>query len=71
MPARFQCLQADVTLCCQLVLSVSGGPSQWPVGDTTDPQPEQVTAPVSRQTAGKHSESSEDHNSDASLHCSF
>ncbi|XP_018517871.1 CDK5 regulatory subunit-associated protein 2 isoform X1 [Lates calcarifer] len=48
-----------------------GGPSQWPVGDTTDPQPEQVTAPVSRQTAGKHSESSEDHNSDTSLHCSF
>ncbi|GLD51619.1 CDK5 regulatory subunit-associated protein 2 isoform X1, partial [Lates japonicus] len=48
-----------------------GGPSQWPVGDTTDPQPEQVTAPVSRRTAGRHSESSEDHNSDASLHCSF
>ncbi|XP_071322292.1 CDK5 regulatory subunit-associated protein 2 isoform X2 [Trachinotus anak] len=48
-----------------------GGPSQWPVGDTTDPQPEQRSTPVSRRTAGRHSESSEDHNSDASLHCSF
>ncbi|XP_070780479.1 CDK5 regulatory subunit-associated protein 2 [Enoplosus armatus] len=40
-----------------------GGPSQWPVGDTTDP--------VSGRTAGGHSGSSEDHNSDASLHCSY
>ncbi|XP_040013049.1 CDK5 regulatory subunit-associated protein 2 isoform X3 [Xiphias gladius] len=37
-----------------------GVPSHWPVGDTTDPRP-----------AGRHSESSEDHNSEASLHCSF
>ncbi|XP_041815479.1 CDK5 regulatory subunit-associated protein 2 isoform X3 [Chelmon rostratus] len=41
-----------------------GGPSQWPVGDSTDP-------PVCRRTAGRHSESAEDHNSDASLHCSY
>ncbi|XP_034753076.1 myomegalin-like isoform X5 [Etheostoma cragini] len=35
-----------------------GRPSQWPVGDTT-------------RTAGRHSESSEDCHSDASLHCSY
>lgn len=52
-------LQYAVNLCC-----VSGGPSQWPVGDSTDP-------PVCRRTAGRHSESAEDHNSDASLHCSY
>ncbi|XP_044030402.1 CDK5 regulatory subunit-associated protein 2 isoform X12 [Siniperca chuatsi] len=45
-----------------------GGPSQWRVGD---PQPEQMCVPVSGQTAGGHSGSSEDHNSDASLHCSY
>ncbi|XP_051268953.1 CDK5 regulatory subunit-associated protein 2 isoform X4 [Dicentrarchus labrax] len=48
-----------------------GGPSKWPVGDTTDPQPEQINVPVCKRTAGRHSESSEDHNSDASLHCSY
>ncbi|XP_023258445.1 myomegalin-like isoform X5 [Seriola lalandi dorsalis] len=48
-----------------------GGSSQWPVEDTTDPQPEQMSLPVSRRTASRYSESSEDHNSDASLHCSF
>ncbi|KAM8742927.1 CDK5 regulatory subunit-associated protein 2 isoform 3-T3 [Acanthopagrus schlegelii] len=49
-----------------------GGPSQWPVGGTTDLHPEQLSAAVSRRTAGSRlSESSEDHNSDASLHCSF
>ncbi|XP_031173709.1 CDK5 regulatory subunit-associated protein 2 isoform X2 [Sander lucioperca] len=48
-----------------------GGPSQWPVGDTTAPQTEQICVPVSTRTAGRHSESSEDHHSDASLHCSY
>ncbi|XP_078127487.1 CDK5 regulatory subunit-associated protein 2 isoform X3 [Sander vitreus] len=48
-----------------------GGPSQWPVGDTTAPQTEQMCVPVSTRTAGRHSESSEDHHSDASLHCSY
>ncbi|XP_040914150.1 CDK5 regulatory subunit-associated protein 2 isoform X2 [Toxotes jaculatrix] len=38
-----------------------GPPSQWPVGGATDPQPEQTSAPVSTQTAGRLSESSEDH----------
>ncbi|XP_039636463.1 CDK5 regulatory subunit-associated protein 2 isoform X10 [Perca fluviatilis] len=47
-----------------------GGPGQWPVGDTTNP-PEQMCVPVSTRTAGRHSESSEDHHSDASLHCSY
>lgn len=59
---------------CYNMLSscVSGGPSQWPVGGTTDLHPEQLSATVSRRTAGSRlSESSEDHNSDASLHCSF
>ncbi|XP_045922073.1 CDK5 regulatory subunit-associated protein 2 isoform X2 [Micropterus dolomieu] len=44
-----------------------GGPSQWPVGDTTDPQ--EIFVPG--RTAGRHSGTSEDHNSDASLHCSY
>ncbi|XP_039856802.1 CDK5 regulatory subunit-associated protein 2 isoform X1 [Simochromis diagramma] len=48
-----------------------GSPSQWPVVDTTDPQPEQTNAPVSRQTSERHSESSEDPNSDNSLQCSY
>ncbi|XP_049459390.1 CDK5 regulatory subunit-associated protein 2 isoform X2 [Epinephelus fuscoguttatus] len=48
-----------------------GGPSQWPVGDTTDPQPEQISVPVSREAADRHSESSEDRNSETSLHCSY
>ncbi|KAM9337803.1 CDK5 regulatory subunit-associated protein 2 [Symphorus nematophorus] len=48
-----------------------GGSSQWPVGDATDQQPEQINVPVSRRTADRHSESSEDHNSDASLHRSY
>ncbi|XP_026211663.1 CDK5 regulatory subunit-associated protein 2 isoform X3 [Anabas testudineus] len=46
-----------------------GGPSQWPVTDTTDTQ--EISAPVSGQTVGRHSESSDDHNSDISLHCSY
>lgn len=50
-------------------VSVSGGPSQWPVTDTTDTQ--EISAPVSGQTVGRHSESSDDHNSDISLHCSY
>ncbi|XP_008298824.1 CDK5 regulatory subunit-associated protein 2 isoform X2 [Stegastes partitus] len=48
-----------------------GGPSQWPVEDATDPQPEQMTVPVSRLTPDRHSESSGDCKSDASLHCSY
>ncbi|XP_031711906.1 CDK5 regulatory subunit-associated protein 2 isoform X5 [Anarrhichthys ocellatus] len=48
-----------------------GGPSQWPVGDTAEPPPEQISVPVTRRTAGRHSESSEDHKSDASLHRSY
>ncbi|CAI5667291.1 unnamed protein product [Oreochromis niloticus] len=48
-----------------------GSPSQWPVVDTTDPQSEQTNAPVSRRTAERHSESSEDPNSDNSLQCSY
>ncbi|XP_042365374.1 CDK5 regulatory subunit-associated protein 2 isoform X2 [Plectropomus leopardus] len=48
-----------------------GGPSQWPVGDTTDPPPEQISVPVSQGTVDRCSKSSEDHNSDASLHCSY
>ncbi|XP_074472901.1 CDK5 regulatory subunit-associated protein 2 isoform X1 [Sebastes fasciatus] len=48
-----------------------GGPSQWPVGGTPDPQPGQISVPVSRRPAGTHSESSEDHNSDASLNCTY
>uniref|UniRef100_UPI003AAC0E90 CDK5 regulatory subunit-associated protein 2 n=1 Tax=Centroberyx gerrardi TaxID=166262 RepID=UPI003AAC0E90 len=49
-----------------------GGPGEWPV-DATGPQPEEISSPVpvSRRTAGRHSESSEDHNSDSSLHCSY
>lgn len=50
-------------------LSVSGGPSQWPVGGTADTP--LMTAPVSTRTAGTHSESSEDQNSEISLHCSY
>nr|XP_046230565.1 myomegalin-like isoform X2 [Scatophagus argus] len=46
-----------------------GGPSQWPVGGTADPQPEQTN--VLRRTAGRRSDSSEGHDDDASLHCSF
>lgn len=52
-------------------LLFSGNPSQWPVVDTTDPQPEQTNAPVSRRTSERHSESSEDPNSDNSLQCSY
>ncbi|XP_032395606.1 CDK5 regulatory subunit-associated protein 2 isoform X2 [Etheostoma spectabile] len=48
-----------------------GGPSQWPVGDTTNLQTEQICVPVSTRTAGRHSESSEDRHSDASLHSSY
>ncbi|XP_042251849.1 CDK5 regulatory subunit-associated protein 2-like isoform X3 [Thunnus maccoyii] len=48
-----------------------GSPGQWPVGDTTDPQPEQISAVVCRATAGRHSVSSEENNSDASFHCSY
>lgn len=61
--------QSDVTVL--LLSSVSGDPSQWPVGGPTDPQPDQVSVPVFQRAAGRHSESSEDHNSDASLHCSY
>ncbi|XP_069571754.1 CDK5 regulatory subunit-associated protein 2 [Brachyistius frenatus] len=46
-----------------------GGSSEWPVADTTDPQ--QINVPVSRRTAARNSESSEDRNSDASLNCSY
>ncbi|XP_059214660.1 CDK5 regulatory subunit-associated protein 2 isoform X2 [Centropristis striata] len=45
-----------------------GGPSQWPVGGTADLQPEQMSG---RRPADKCSESSEDRNSDGSLHCSY
>ncbi|XP_029920528.1 CDK5 regulatory subunit-associated protein 2 isoform X2 [Myripristis murdjan] len=50
-----------------------GGSSQWPIGDTANRPPEQISSPVpvSRGIAGRHSESSEDHSSDASLHCSY
>ncbi|XP_028458357.1 CDK5 regulatory subunit-associated protein 2 isoform X4 [Perca flavescens] len=48
-----------------------GGPSQWPVGDTTNPPEQMSCVPVSTLTAGRHSESSEDHHSDTSLHCSY
>ncbi|XP_054874995.1 CDK5 regulatory subunit-associated protein 2 isoform X2 [Amphiprion ocellaris] len=48
-----------------------GGPSQWAVVDTTDLQPEQIAVPVSGLTADRHSESSGDRKSDASLHCSY
>nr|XP_020476697.1 CDK5 regulatory subunit-associated protein 2 isoform X3 [Monopterus albus] len=40
-----------------------GGPSRWPVGHTTDAQPEQRPAPVRRRATD-----SEDHNSDNSLY---
>ncbi|XP_034458290.1 CDK5 regulatory subunit-associated protein 2 isoform X15 [Hippoglossus hippoglossus] len=42
-----------------------GGSSHWPIGGTREP--ERRSAPVSRSTAGQHSESSDD----TSLHCSF
>ncbi|XP_053303708.1 CDK5 regulatory subunit-associated protein 2 isoform X4 [Pleuronectes platessa] len=42
-----------------------GGSSHWPVGGTREP--ERRSATVSRSTAGRHSESSDD----TSLHCSF
>ncbi|KAM3600500.1 uncharacterized protein V6R79_024305 [Siganus canaliculatus] len=49
-----------------------GSPSQWPVeGSAADMQPEQKYALVSRWTAGRRSDSSEDHHSDASFHCSY
>ncbi|KAF7661285.1 hypothetical protein LDENG_00265930 [Lucifuga dentata] len=41
-----------------------GGSSQWPLEDATEPQPEQTWSPA----PGSHSESSEDHKSDASFH---
>ncbi|XP_070706541.1 CDK5 regulatory subunit-associated protein 2 [Pempheris klunzingeri] len=47
-----------------------GGPSQWPVEDATE-QPEQINVPESGRTGGRDSGSSEGHNSDASLHCSY
>ncbi|KAM6901049.1 CDK5 regulatory subunit-associated protein 2 [Lycodopsis pacificus] len=56
---------------CSLFGGPDEGPSQWPVGDTAEPPPEQTSVPVTRRTAGRHSESSEDHESDASLRCSY
>ncbi|XP_072227758.1 uncharacterized protein [Leuresthes tenuis] len=41
-----------------------GGPSQWPVADTTATQPEQTSVPVSRRPPRRHSESSEERSSD-------
>ncbi|XP_068562793.1 CDK5 regulatory subunit-associated protein 2 isoform X3 [Cebidichthys violaceus] len=43
----------------------AGGPRQWPVGVTAEPPPDQIPVPVTRRSAGRHSESSED----VSLHC--
>ncbi|XP_058473906.1 CDK5 regulatory subunit-associated protein 2 isoform X2 [Solea solea] len=48
-----------------------GGASQWSIGGSRPPQPAQRSGPVFRETPDRHSESSEDHNCDVSLHCSF
>ncbi|XP_026152764.1 CDK5 regulatory subunit-associated protein 2 isoform X2 [Mastacembelus armatus] len=46
-----------------------GSPSQWPIGHTTDASPEQISAPATMLTTGRHSESSEDGSSHISSHC--
>ncbi|KAM9306675.1 CDK5 regulatory subunit-associated protein 2 isoform 3-T3 [Pholidichthys leucotaenia] len=48
-----------------------GDPSKWAVTETTDPQPEQSSIPISTRAAGGRSSSSDDGNGDASLHCSY